>query len=171
MRRTASLFIFAASFVVGILNISAAQAATRVYLMRGLLELSPFSGLVAALQARGDIVSTWSWMHWGAVVADAAAHRGDRIIIGGHSMGDENAFAAGAALQARGVKVKVVGLDPLCTSPRMVRGLDAVNIWGNGCMGRAATVAGAHNVYLPGPSHIGYPADRRVQAAFIHYAR
>ena len=141
--------------------------------MRGLLELSPFGGLVAALQARGDIVTTWSWMNWQAVVADAAAHRGDRIIVGGHSMGNQMAFAAGSQLKASGINVRVVGLDPLCTSPRVtVRGLDAVNIWGNGCAGDALppSLALATST-CPAPPTFFYPADPRVQAAFIRYAR
>jgi pimeloyl-ACP methyl ester carboxylesterase len=150
--------------------LAAEHQVPRVYLMRGLLELSPFSTLVAKLKARGAIVTTWSWMQREAVVADALRHRGDRIVVAGHSMGDQEAFTAGAELKARGLRATIVGLDPLCTSPRATPGLSQINIWGNGCMGRAASVAAAKNIYLPGPSHIGYPADPRVQALFVKFA-
>lgn len=144
-----------------------AEAATRVYLMRGLLELSPFGKLEAALRAKGAIVSNWSWMSQEFVVADALQHRGDKIVIAGHSMGDLAAFTASAELKARGMKVKTIGLDPLCTWPRATKGLIQYNIWGSYC-GVAHTVPGAINIYLPSPyGHIGYPADNRVIRLFV----
>jgi hypothetical protein len=153
------------------LSVSHAHAATRVYLMRGLMELSPgLETIGEMLRARGAVVTLGSWMQRGAFVQDALAHPHDRIIFGGHSMGAQEAFAAGAQLAARGIKARVIGLDPLCTSPRMSPGISGVNIWGNGCMGRPATVAGAQNVLIPGYSHINYCTDPRVQRAFVHYA-
>src|SRR5581483_11314528 len=160
--------IYAALFLCPPAPVLAADhAVTRVYLMRGLLELSPFASLVATLRAHGAIVTTWSWLQKGALERDALAHRGDRIVVGGHSMGDQEAFAAGGDLKMRGLSVRVVGLDPLCTTPRATAGLSQINIWGNACLGRPAIVPGARNVYLPGPSHIGYPADPRVIRAFV----
>jgi hypothetical protein len=85
-------------------------------------------------------------------------------------MGDEAAFEGGGELKAAGANVRVVGLDPLCTSPRMSPGLSAVNIWGNYCFAAPGTVAGARNVRLSGPSHIGYCADPRVQALAVNAA-
>lgn len=160
----------AAIFVASVLLCAQAHAATRVYLMRGLLELSPFSALVADLRARGAIVTVWSWASEGAVVQDVLAHRRDRIVVGGHSMGDQEAFAAGADLKARGLRVTVVGLDPLCTSPRATPGIPETNIWGNYCGLAKGTVAGARNIQISGPSHIGYPADAAVRRAFVRAA-
>ena len=145
------------------LSVSHAHAATRVYLMRGLLELSPgLSTIGDMLRARGAIVTVGSWMQREQFVRDALRHPQDRIVFGGHSMGDQEAFSAGAQVKGS----RVVGLDPLCTSPRG-RG---VNIWGNTCLGRFATVAGASNVLISGYSHITYCTDPRVQRAFVRYA-
>jgi hypothetical protein len=151
------------------LSVSHAHAATRVYLMRGLAELSPgLSTIGDMLRARGAIVTVGSWMQREQFVRDALRYPQDRIVFGGHSMGDQAAFAAGAELLAHGLKVRVVGLDPLCTSPRTYGG--GVNIWGNACMGHDAAVAGASNVRISGYSHIAYCTDPRVQSAFVRYA-
>lgn len=160
--------IAGAMLIVSALLLSVqAEAATRVYLMRGLLELSPFGKLEAALRAKGAIVSNWSWMSREAVVADALQHRKDSVVIAGHSMGDLMAFAASEELKARGMRTKTIGLDPLCTWPRATKGLVQYNIWGSYC-GVAHTVPGAINIYLPSPlGHIGYPADDNVVRLFV----
>lgn len=151
---------------------SHALAAKRAYLMRGLLELSPGIATIGAqLKARGWIITVGSWMQQWFFTRDALAHPHDRIVFIGHSMGDQEAFVAGAVLKRYRRNVQVVGLDPLCTSPRMTPGLNATNIWGNTCLGRYATVAGARNVLISGYGHIPYSTDPRVQArvlALVH---
>lgn len=150
---------------------AASKPVVRVYLMRGLLELSPFGSLEAALRAKGAIVTNWSWLSREWVVADALQHRGDKVIIAGHSMGDLNAFIASAELKQRGMVTKTIGLDPLCTSPYSTKGLVQYNIWGSACFGAVHLVPGAKNIYLGSPyGHIGYPADPNVIKMFVQKA-
>jgi hypothetical protein len=143
------------------------RPATRVYLLRGLGHLSPFGPLASDLRATGAIVRVYGWASWRNVVRDASRHPGDRLVVGGHSQGDDRAFVAGARLMARGVPVRVIGLDPLCTFPRGTPGLKAVNIWGHYCGSTPGTVAGAENIYEPDGSHVHYPADAGVRALFV----
>jgi hypothetical protein len=140
---------------------------TLVYLMRGLGHLSNFGPLASDLRSHGAIVRVYGWASWRNVVRDASRHRGDRIIVGGHSQGDDRAFVAGARLMQRGVPVRVIGMDPLCTFPRGTAGLSAVNIWGNYCGSYPGTVAYADNIYLYGGGHVGYPTDPSVRAKFV----
>jgi hypothetical protein len=170
MLKTLRFGAVALALCISLLDIHSACAATRAYLMRGLGGAFLSTGedqIGARLRRLGVIVMVGDWTDREAFVQDAMRHRSDRIIFSGHSMGDLEAFVAGAELRARGLKVRVVGLDPLCTGPRMTRGLDATNIWGNYCGLTQGSVAGARNVYLPGPSHIGYPSDPRIQARAI----
>jgi hypothetical protein len=140
---------------------------TRVYLLRGLGHLSPFGALASDLRATGAVVRIYGWASWRNVVRDASRHPGDRLVVGGHSQGDDRAFVAGARLMARGVPVRVIGLDPLCTFPRGTPGLSAVNIWGHYCGSYPGTVAGAENIYQVDGSHVHYPADPSVRALFV----
>jgi hypothetical protein len=140
---------------------------TRVYLLRGLGHLSNFRPLAADLRARGAVVRVYGWASWRNVVRDASRHPGDRLVVGGHSQGDDRAFVAGARLMSRGVPVRVIGMDPLCTFPRGTPGLNAVNIWGNYCGSTPGTVAYADNIYLYGGGHVGYPTDPNVRAKFV----
>jgi hypothetical protein len=146
-------------------------AVRRAYLMRGLLELSPgMPTIAAALRRYGIIVTIGSWMQRSQFVAEAKAHPTATAIFIGHSMGAYEAVVAGNELHASGVKVRVVGIDPLCTHPPSVApGVPAVNIWGNSCFGLPATIVGARNVNVSayGISHIGMPADPRVQARIV----
>lgn len=144
---------------------------TRVYLMRGLGELSPFGDLMDAIRAKKALVFDWSWLSHEAVVADVLAHPKARIVVAGHSMGDLEAFTASAEIAAAGRKdIITIGLDPLCTWPQATKGLEQYNILGNTCGGVLHKVPGAHNVVLTGPGHIEYPADSRVIRLFIKYA-
>jgi hypothetical protein len=143
------------------------QQVTRVYLMRGLGHLSNFRPLASDLRSRGAIVRVYGWASWRNVVRDASRHPNDRIVVGGHSQGDDRAFVAGARLMQRGVPVRVIGMDPLCTFPRGTPGLSAVNIWGNYCGSTPGTVAYADNIYLYGGGHVGYPTDPNVRAKFV----
>jgi hypothetical protein len=140
---------------------------TRVYLLRGLGHLSPFGPLAADLRATGAVVRIYGWASWRNVVRDASRHPGDRVVVGGHSQGDDRAFVAGARLMARGVPVRVIGLDPLCTFPRGTPGLAAVNIWGHYCGSTPGTVAYAENIFEADGSHVHYPADPAVRALFV----
>jgi len=167
------LRLFAIVAILSTLSGHPAQSATRVYLMRGLGELSPFGKLEAALRARGAIVTNWSWTNWRSVVADALQHPQDRVIIAGHSMGDLKAFQASEALYAAGRVSITIGLDPLCTWPRATKGLVQYNILGNVCLpgdGKYHTVRGATNVFIRGTGHIRYPTDPRVIKRVVQYA-
>jgi hypothetical protein len=140
---------------------------TRVYLMRGLGHLSNFAPLSRDLRATGAIVEVTGWANRNRIVHEALRHPGDRIIVGGHSQGGKSAFIAGADIQRRGVKVHVISLDPLCTFPQSSPGLWGTNIWGNNCLGRPATVAGAENIFIGGISHIPYPTAASVRSQFV----
>ena len=151
------------------IGVQRADAATRAYLMRGLggMVLSTGMDQIGSLLRRhGVIVVVGHWWDREAFVADALRHPHDRIIFGGHSMGDWASFIAGAELRARHVNVRVVGLDPLCTGPVMTPGLDAVNLWGNRC-GALGPVQGAKNIYLPVSGHIEFPSNPIVQRRAI----
>lgn len=109
------------------------------------------------------------WTDLQRFLADALENGQDFILLSGHSMGCKAAFDGAPKLMSAGIKVRVVGLDPLCTGPVHTRGLDATNIWGNAC-GALGPVAGAHNIYLPAGPHITYPNQPVVQEAFIKAA-
>jgi pimeloyl-ACP methyl ester carboxylesterase len=152
-------------------QVYSAHQTTRVYLMRGLGELSPFGRLEASLRAKGAVVSNWSWLSREWVVSDALQHPKDKIVIAGHSMGALEAFTASEELKARGLRVTTIGLDPLCTWPRATKGLVQYNIWGSWCWGQVHLVPGAHNINVPSTyGHIGYPADPKVIATFVQKA-
>jgi hypothetical protein len=161
--RTIAALLAAAVLVMPV----TAHALTRVYLLRGLGHLSPFRQLASDLRATGAVVTIYGWRQWDRVVRDALRHPRDRLVVGGHSMGDEAAFVAGAHILARGVPVRVIGLDPLCTFPRATPGLPAVNIWGSYCGSSPGTVPGAENIYYADRNHVHYPADPGVRAMFV----
>jgi hypothetical protein len=141
------------------------RAPTRVYLFRGLGHLSNFGPLAADLRATGATVLIYGWRQQDRVLRDALRHPTDRIVVGGHSMGDWAAFQVAPRIVAAGVPVRVIGLDPLCTFPQSSVG--GVNIWGSYCGRYPGTVPGAENIYIADTSHIHYPVDASVRAAFM----
>jgi len=134
---------------------------TRVYLMRGLGHLSNFSLLADDLRRTGAIVKIYGWASQERVINDARKYPNDRIVVGGHSMGDWAAFRAAPHIPG----AHVVGLDPLCTFPTSQIG--GVNIWGSYCRNQPGTVPGAENIYIADTDHVHYPLDAEVRAAFV----
>lgn len=145
----------------------------RAYLMRG---LGDFGGVLThqamqeiATGLPGFIVSIGEWTDLQRFLSDALDYADDMILLGGHSMGCKASFDGAPRLMEAGIKVRVVGMDPLCTGPVHTPGLDATNIWGNPC-GTLGPVIGAKNIYLPAGPHISYPNQPSVQKAFIKAA-
>lgn len=161
------IFYIVVALLLAMVTSVQAQQRTRVYLMRGLGHFSPFGPLKRDLRAQGYIVQISGWSSWRRVARDALRHSNDRIIIGGHSMGDKTAFYAGETVRSRGVPVRVIGMDPLCTYPQGYPNLAAVNIWGNYCGRNPGTVPNAENVYINGGGHVFYPTNPQVRAEFV----
>jgi hypothetical protein len=136
---------------------------TRAYVMNGLLgELftDGMNQIAKKLRARGAIVEVGSWTQASTFVADACAHRQDRIIFIGHSLGAT--AAADAATRARACdarRVTMVGIDPPAIGAAVQGGARAVNFVGalNG------SIAGARNVQVPGYGHIAIVSDPAIQ--------
>ena len=160
LRRCALAMLFA------VMMISHAHAATRIYLMRGLggLLLSDAMDQIGAkLHGRGRTIGVGDWSDAAAFECDALGHRGDRIVVIGHSMGAKAAGDIGTDLKLRGYAVKVIGIDPLFTNAACGPGVDCICFWGQGFEMR-----GARNVHIPSSyGHIGYASDPRVQARVI----
>jgi hypothetical protein len=151
---------------------SHAEAATRVYLMRGLggLLLSNSMDQVAARlnnEHRGVIAVAGHWESWQYFANEAAQHPHDKLVFGGHSMGAAGAVWAANYLKARGITVHVVGLDPLCTFPRLAKGIPAVSYYANGCYGQAGVIVGARNIYVGPYAHITIGSHVEVQNRMI----
>ena len=125
--------------------------------------------IAAALESHGFTVAVGEWTDLQRFLADALEHPEHFILLSGHSMGCKASFDGAPKLMAAKIRVRVVGLDPLCTGPSYTRDLDATNIWGNHC-GTLGPVIGAKNIYLPAGPHITYPNQPQVQAAFIKAA-
>lgn len=148
---------------------SPAQAGTRAYVLNGLFGamLTPaMSEIGARLRARGATVTVGAWWMAPALAADACAHRGDRIVIIGHSLGATAAAQlAMAAKRCGALSVRVVGVDPPPTGAR-VNGVPAVNFVG----ALGGTISGASNVPIRGYGHIGIVNDHTMQARIVNSA-
>lgn len=144
----------------------------RAYYMRGLGDLGGVLTHEAAnqiagnLQDHGYVVTVGEWTDLQRFLADALEHPEDFILLSGHSMGCKASFDGAPRLMDAGIKVRVVGLDPLCTGPTYTKGLDATNIWGNAC-GALGPIPGAKNIYLQAGPHITYPNQPIVQQTFM----
>lgn len=165
-----TLRICAVALTLAIAMISSAHAATRIYLMRGLggLLLSDAMDQIGArLRRPGVIVSVGDWSDAPAFERDALGHRGDRIVVAGHSMGARAAGEIGTDLKARGYDVKVIGIDPLYTNAACGPGVNCICYYGQGF-----PMHGAQNVFVASSyGHIGYASDPRVQSRVIAAAR
>lgn len=143
-----------------------ASATTRAYLMNGLLGefIAPLAmpQIAARLRAHGDTVIIGSWTQEAAFVADACAHRGDRIIVIGHSLGGLAAGRMARAVRRCGGSVYAVSVDP----PRGGAGADVNFV---GALG--GSMAGSHNVPVRGYSHIGIINDPTMQQRIIGAVR
>ena len=138
-----------------------AHAATRVYLMRGLggAFISNSMDQIGA-KLHGPVM-VGDWTDGPRFAADAQAHPHDRIVLVGHSMGAK--AAADAARELRGMRVKVIGVDPLFSGATCVGVRDCICFWGQG-----NSMPGARNVYIASTyGHISYALDPYVQSRII----
>lgn len=143
---------------------------TRAYVMNGLLgELftDGMNQIAEKLRARGAIVEVGSWTQASTFVADACAHRQDRIIFIGHSLGATAAADAATRAQACDARrVTMVGIDPPAIGATVEGGARAVNFVGalNG------SIAGARNVPVSGYGHIAIVSDPAIQNRVVSAA-
>lgn len=166
LRRSGAAFAIAASVILT--SPFECNAATRAYGMRGLggLLLSNSMDQVGArLQGRA-VVQVGGWESWQAFAQDASQHPRDRIVFYGHSMGAWGAVQAANWLKARGITAHVVGLDPLCTFPRVAKGVPAINYYSNSC-GSPGVMVGARNVYVGSYFHITIGSHVEIQNRMI----
>jgi pimeloyl-ACP methyl ester carboxylesterase len=141
-----------------------AHAATRVYELGGLgcPFLNPAASVALQLRARGAIVQTDCFYDAGSFEADALAHRSDRIVVIGHSMGAKTGTVMADDLARRGMSVKMIALDALFTGAAAHRA-PTVHFWQGGYQ-----MHGAHNVHVASAyGHVGFPNDPNVQARVI----
>ena len=139
-----------------------AHAATRVYELGGLgcPFLNPTASL--ALKIRGAVVQTGCYFNAGAFEADALSHRGDRVIVVAHSMGDVTGAAMTCDLVRRGMNVEMIALDALLTGASTRCG-HTVHFWQGGY-----PMPGARNIYVASAyGHVGFPSDPNVQARVL----
>jgi len=165
-----SLRVIAAAISLAVAMMTAAQAGTRIYLMRGLggaLLSTGVDQIGARLHRPGVTVTVGDWSDAASFERDALGHRGDRIVVGGHSMGAKAAGEIGTDLHARGYSVKVIGIDPLYTGAAVGPGVNAICFYGQGF-----PMHGAHNVFVASEyGHVGYASDPRVQSRVVAEAR
>jgi hypothetical protein len=143
-----------------------AQTATRAYLMSGFADLGAgaMSTMGAKLRARGIAVTVGSYTQADSFAADACAHRNDRIVIIGYSLGATAGARLANAARACGVRfVRLVGIDPLRSDAAVSRGVSATNFVGE----LQGTISGAHNTTVPGYDHAGIINNPRMQVRFI----
>jgi len=144
-------------------SIASAHAGTRVYELGGLgcgFGLNPAAALAAKIP--GTHVYG-CYFNADAFIADASRHKGDRIILIGHSMGAAAVGQMCPILVRRGLQVKMIGLDGLLTGANTSGCPGAVHFWQGGYQ-----MPGAHNVYVPSSyGHIAFPSDPVVQAKVL----
>ena len=127
--------------LVAIAPAAAAASSAHVYLLRGLLNMSPgFDTLAASIRSHGIPATLDSYGSWSALTQDAIADykrgRLRSIVIIGHSAGGGAALDMAAALGRAGVPVDlVVAIDPTGTTsvPGNVR--RAINLYVAGGLG------------------------------------
>ena len=106
------------------------RVTTRAYVMNGLLNTG-MEGIAEKLRARGAIVEIGNWMQASTFAAEACAHRGDRIIVVGHSLGATAAARVATELRACGARnVTMVSIDPPATGASVPAGSHSVNFVG-----------------------------------------
>jgi pimeloyl-ACP methyl ester carboxylesterase len=138
--------------IAAVLAIAPAHADTRVYLVRGLVGwlFAPMNELAGELRARGANVTTGSWLQAAALAADACAHRADRIVAVGHSLGGPAAAAIAMTARACGAgDVTLVSIDPP-PNAAAVHGIRATNFVG----ALGGRIIGARNMPAPGYDHV-----------------
>ena len=139
-----------------------ANAATRVYLIRGLLGwlVAPMNQLATDLQAQGATVEMSSWTDI-TLATDACAHRHDHLVFVAHSLAGPMATVTAAAARLCGARVHVIAIDP-------VPGGQALNSPTTAFIGPlGGTVAGAHNIRVQGHNHIGMAEDEAMRQRIV----
>lgn len=156
------LSLFAIVILTSVLTISHAAAGTRVYLSGG-IGCPLFTGGLAQISAQLEARGIPARVGCNFPIGDILAHRRDRVVLIGHSMGDVLAVAAARELAAKGMRVKVIALDPLYTGASCVGVTECICYYGQGW-----PMPGARNVFVRSSyGHVGFPADPRVQARVI----
>lgn len=93
--------------------------------------------------------------------------RGDNVYLIGHSMGAVHAARAAEELKARGIRAKVIALDPLYTRATCPAGVDCICFYQGGF-----PMPGARNFKIPtNVGHIGFPGDPAVQSRILATVR
>jgi hypothetical protein len=133
--------LVAALWMAAVAPTAAATSSAHVYLLRGLLNMSPgFDTLAASIRNRGIPATLDSYGSWSALAQDAMAQykrgRLRSIVIIGHSAGGGAALDMAAALGRAGIPVNlVIAIDPTGTTavPGNVR--RTVNLYVAGGLG------------------------------------
>lgn len=148
--------------VIAIALSSPVRAADVAFLSGGAgcpLFTSGLHQIAAQLQAHGVQASVGCNFN----ISGILTHRGDHVVLIGHSYGAYHAGIAAAQLLRAGMRVKVIGIDPLYTNAGCSAGSDCICFYGQGFPMR-----GARNLFVASSyGHIGYPADPRVQTRVI----
>jgi hypothetical protein len=164
-------------------NVEALGVGTRIYVLRGLGDETFSQGVdeIGALLKQHSpraVVQVGNWYEWQAFAADAVNHPSDRLVFIGFSMGSMAAAGGANHLAARGLAVKVIGIDPMCAAPSVERSplIEAVNFYATPCVsGRDGTMVNARNVKVQVgdgtlAGHISFPSNPVVQALVIREA-
>lgn len=141
------------------------RTVTRAYLLTGLVGGGDaMNAMAAQLRAHGVLVTISSYTEADAIAADACAHRGDRLIIMGHSLGATASASIATKAAACGARnVTMVGIDPPNFGATVSGVSHAVNFVGelNG------KIAGAQNIMVPGYGHWQIVDDPAMQRRFL----
>jgi pimeloyl-ACP methyl ester carboxylesterase len=152
-----------------LLCVSPAEAGTRAYLINGLggeiFTGAAMNELAGKFRRQGAEVVIGSWAQASSFAADACAHRFDRIVIVGHSLGALGAAEMANDMRACGARgVRVVMVDPPVNSS--VGNGSAVNFVGS----FGTKVSGARNIPASGQGHIGMMYDEGMQRRILQAA-
>ncbi|HUI94494.1 MAG TPA: hypothetical protein VLX44_01965 [Xanthobacteraceae bacterium] len=144
--RLAGLIV--AAWITAVVPAAAVTASAHVYLLRGLLNMSPgFDTLAASIQSRGVPATLDSYGSWSALaqnaIADYKRGRLRSIVIIGHSSGGGAALDMAAALGRAGVPVDlVVAIDPTGTTTVPANVRHTINLYVAGGVGAPVSGAG-----------------------------
>ena len=144
--RLAGLIV--AAWIAAVAPAATAATSAHVYLLRGLLNMSPgFDTLAATIRSHGVPATLDSYGSWSALAQDAIADykhgRLRSIVIIGHSSGGGAALDMAAALGRAGVPVDlVVAIDPTGTKTVPANVRHTINLYVAGGVGSPVTSAG-----------------------------
>jgi Alpha/beta hydrolase family len=122
------------------------------------------SKVAEKLREHGAIVEVGSWIQSSGFAAEACAHRHDRLIIVGHSLGAVEAARVTTEARSCGARdVTMVAIDPPPTAVSVPGGARAVNFVGV----LHGTIAGARNVPIKGYGHIAIVDNSAMQQRIV----